>query len=341
MHVTNTEANIRHNISRNKTPGRPLSAAVLFLVFCGIFALLLCTSFFKPAARADDSGGNMVSAETAEPSAEPAVEPASVTESVQSGEVYVPVHYDTVIWHNIPLLDGKPGLSASKEKLTQRQFRFVSGNRTPLPGYVWGDCIPETEAVNDEYFSDTVFIGNSLEEGFMIYSGLTTADYFAAKSITVKNIYCEKVIKSGSGKLITIMDALGRKAYSKVYILLGLNEIDYDTDDFCRMYSDLIDAVRELQPKAEIYIQSLTPVTKAQSESGSIFNNDSIREYNKALTRLAADKKAHFVNIYEALEDGEGNLPVNSSHDGIHPYKKYYIQWCDYLRTYTVSEIRQ
>jgi hypothetical protein len=71
----------------------------------------------------------------------------------------------------------------------------------------------------------------------------------------------------------------------------------------------LLDSVRRLQPQAEIYIQSLTPVTKAQSESGSKFNNVKIRDYNKALMKLALEKQAHYVNIYEALEDSEGIFP--------------------------------
>jgi hypothetical protein len=147
--------------------------------------------------------------------------------------------------------------------------------------------------VDDGYFSDAVFIGNSLEEGFMLYGGLNEADYFAAKSITVKNIYTEKAVKAG-GEYVTIMEALGGKAYSKVYILLGLNEIHLGTETFVRSYSALIDKVRELQPGAELYIQSLTPVSKAQSESGSKFSNERIREYNRALMRLARGQGSAF-----------------------------------------------
>ncbi len=331
-------ANNAHDKSRKRTAGRALPAAGLFVLFFGVFTLLYNASFFRHAASADDSGADVGSDGGAlvEPAPEPSVPPAAP--APDDGDVFVPVRTSAVLRLNMPLNDEGCGPCRRPDGAAGAKYRFVSGSGTPLTGYSWGCDIPETKAVDDGYFSDAVFIGNSLEEGFMLYGGLNEADYFAAKSITVKNIYTEKAVKAG-GEYVTIMEALGGKAYSKVYILLGLNEIHLGTETFVRSYSALIDKVRELQPGAELYIQSLTPVSKAQSESGSKFSNERIREYNRALMRLAADKEAHFVNVYEALEDGEGNLPEGSSYDGIHPYKKYYALWRDYLKTHTASEV--
>lgn len=342
--------------SGGRRAGRALPAAVLFLVFCGVFSLLSYTSFLKPAARAE---GAETEAETeaetdanpseaaAEPPSEPVSEPADEHSSRHSMESFpyagifpnFQSFRNTLIWRNIPMLDDCAFVPRRHFRPDSAGCRFCSGGGEPLVGYSWGCEIPETDAVGPEYFADAAFIGNSLEEGFMLYGGLSTADFFAAKSITVKNIYTEKSVSVG-GEFETIMEALKQGSYSKVYILLGLNEIGYDNEAFLNLYSKLIDSLRELQPGAEIYIQSITPVSKSKSESGSIFNNTAIRERNKALAGLAAQKKAHFVDIYAALADGDGNLPENASYDGIHPYKKYYSQWYEYLMKHTVHEVK-
>ncbi len=338
--------------SGGKRAGRALPAAVLFIVFCGVFSLLSYTSLLKPSARAENAETEAVTdAMPSEAASEPSPEsvPAANDEQafgqpLESSSAAEPLYSNlqtfrnTLIWRNIPMLDGCAFYPRRHCRPASVGCRFFSGGGTPLPGYSWGCEIPETDAVGEEYFNDAAFIGNSLEEGFMLYGGLSTAAFFAAKSITVKNIYTEKAISVG-GEYKTIMEALGLGSYSKVYILLGLNEIGYDCQTFLSLYSKLIDSIRELQPGAEIYIQSITPVSKAMSESGSIFNNTAIRERNKALAGFAAHKKAHYVDIYAALADGDGNLPENGSYDGIHPYKKYYAQWYEYLTKHTVHEV--
>ncbi|MBP5166004.1 MAG: hypothetical protein ILP09_01940, partial [Oscillospiraceae bacterium] len=213
-------------------------------------------------------------------------------------------------------------------------YDFADGHGVPLYLYDYGADIPESEAVDDEYFSDSAFIGNSIMEGFMLYGGIKTADYYAKKSINVVNISTNQVIPSPEGD-ITIMDALASKAHSKIFILLGINEISFSTDRFCECYGSLIADIRELQPEADIYILSLTPVTRSKSEEGSKFSKEHILEYNDSLRRLAVKEKVHYVDIYASMADEEGFLPENGSFDGIHPYSQYYRQWADCLRTHT------
>ncbi|MBO4331010.1 MAG: hypothetical protein J5827_02945, partial [Oscillospiraceae bacterium] len=201
--------------------------------------------------------------------------------------------------------------------------------------YEYGADVPESDAVGDEYFSDSAFIGNSIMEGFMLYGGIKTADYYAKKSINVVNISTSPVIPSPGGD-ITITDALASKDHSKIFMLLGINEISFTTERFCECYGSLISDVRELQPGADIYVLSLTPVTRSKSEEGFKFSKEHILEYNDSLRRLAAKNKVHYLDIYSSMADEDGFLPEDGSFDGIHPYSQYYRQWADCLRTHTV-----
>jgi lysophospholipase L1-like esterase len=294
--------------------------------------VLISSAYFLPPKNENDAASDTGVSPPPTEAPAPTPEPLIIQQPL---EVCVPV------WANIPFLYDSDVKVFEHGSYQGQGSMFISGCGQILDGYTWGDNIPETKAVDADYFSDAVFIGNSLEEGFMLYSKLSTPDYFATKSITVVNIYTEKVVNTGGGNYITIMDALSKRSYKKVYILLGLNEIGYETDEITRRFSGLIDDIRKIQPKAEIYLQSLTPVTKEQSSSGSIFNNNSIRKLNDTLKLLAAEKKIHFVYIFEALANSEGCLPSEASQDGIHPYSKYYMQWRDYLMTHTVTEAKK
>ena len=226
--------------------------------------------------------------------------------------------------------------------MKKHQCRFVSGSGSFLPDYDYGMPVPESEPVPESWYSDAVFIGNSLEQGFMLYAGLDAGDIFATQSITLFNIYFQKVVDDGEGGMLTLLEAMARRQYGKVFIMLGINEMSYaTTGGFYDSYITLVDDIRELEPGAEIYLQAITPVTAEESESSSTFNNPRIHEFNDVIRQVARDRSAHYLDIYEAMADDTGCLPAGSSFDGIHPYSQYYSRWLDYLLNHTVVENRK
>ena len=222
------------------------------------------------------------------------------------------------------------------------QCRFASGSGSFLPHYDYGMPVPESEAVPEYWFSDAVFIGNSLEQGFMLYAGLDYGDIFATQSITLSNIYFKGVVENGEDNMLTILEAMARKQYGKVFVMLGINEMSYATPSgFYDSYVTLVDDIREMEPNAELYLQGILPVTAEESESSSTFTNARIRDFNAVIMQVAKDKNAHYLDLYEAMADEAGCLPPGSSFDGIHPYSQYYPRWLTYLQTHTVTETKR
>lgn len=180
----------------------------------------------------------------------------------------------------------------------------------------------ERKAEDNEFFSDSAFIGNSLVDGLKLFSGLTTADYYSQTGLSVYNVKDE------------ILGTMEEDKYHKVYIELGINEITYEIDYFKRLYGEMIDEIRKIQPEADIYIMSLLPVTAEESVSSTSFNRENIEKYNKALRSLAGEKGCYYLNVYSALVDSEGNLPAEMSWDGIHLTADGYGLWENYIRTH-------
>ena len=216
---------------------------------------------------------------------------------------------------------------------------FVSARGTVLD-YKWGAAVPMSATAEDEWFDDAAFIGNSLCDGLMLFGTVKNAKFYCAQSINVQNIYTEKCINVGGGEYIPITDALARDQYSKVFIMLGINEIYKESDWFYDNYSKLIDNVREIQPDAEIYIHSILPVTAAKSASGN-YNRSNVIRQNEQIVQLCKDKEAYYIDVFTHFADPEGYLPSEASSDGVHLTRAYYQVWSDYLKTHTITEVTE
>ena len=97
--------------------------------------------------------------------------------------------------------------------------------------------------------------------------------------------------------------------FGKIYIMLGINEIGYGTSRVAEAYKAMVQKFQQLQPQANIYVQSLLPVCESKTSSADRRNhvtNAYIRELNAALQTVCADCQVYFVNLYEAFADASG-----------------------------------
>lgn len=201
-------------------------------------------------------------------------------------------------------------------------------------GYDHSAPVPQGEAVDNDWFSDAAFLGDSLTDGLLLYSDIKGPAHLSYKGLTVQSVRTDRVIRL-DGRKYTPLEALGKKTYGKVYILLGINELGWHNDQrFYDGYAQLIDLVRAAQPDARIYLQTLLPVTAEKSESHRWLKNEKVAVYNDLITRLAGEKEAYLVDAHAALADENGALPADESVDGVHLTKAGYQRWADYLRTH-------
>lgn len=197
---------------------------------------------------------------------------------------------------------------------------------------------PETENEKPEsWFDDAAFVGNSRTEGLRDYDGLGDASYFASKGLMVNTVYTERTIRE-NGKKMTVMQALQKKKFKKVYLMFGVNELGWSTFHiFVDDYGKIVDDIREYQPGVKIYLQAILPVTAKKSDSSQVYTNSKIASYNKAIQKLAKEKKATYLAVNEAVADPTGALPAEATVDGVHLNWEYCGKWCKYLRTHTNS----
>ena len=193
---------------------------------------------------------------------------------------------------------------------------------------------PEPPPSADADFADAAFLGNSLVDGLRRFGGLEQGEFFAMESASVINIGKSKTTFLSDGGEATLLEALCEGEYGKVYVLLGINEISFAPEYFAQLYGGVLDAVIAGEPGAEIYVMSLTPVTKAKNDEGSYFTMEAVGAYNDALRALAEERGFHYIDLVDALAGEDGFLPEEDSTDGIHLTREAYPVWAEYLRTH-------
>lgn len=191
------------------------------------------------------------------------------------------------------------------------------GDLAPLPVFA---------AVDDAYFADAVFIGDSRMQGVYEYAGIEEADFLTKVSMTIYSMMDTKVSTNGHNE--TVRDALTGRQYGKIYLMVGINEMGTaDTEYFIRNYQAVLDEIRTLQPDALIVIQAIMHVTGDKDREDPIFNNTNINERNAALKELANGYDIFYIDVNEVYDDENGNLRQDMSADEVHLLGNCYGPW--------------
>ena len=195
--------------------------------------------------------------------------------------------------------------------------------------------VPESTPVDDSYFADAAFVGDSRTEGLKMYSGLDSSQFFSSVGMDVDKVFTDQVV-SLNGQLLTVAQALEQASYSKVYIMLGMNELGWVYESvFADNYARIIDTIRESHPDATIYVQSILPVSQWKDGSNDIYTNANVVRLQKALVAMCEEKGVNYVNVAEGIQDEQGYLPSEATQDGVHLTPEYCQRWMDYLKTHT------
>ena len=212
--------------------------------------------------------------------------------------------------------------------------RRVRQAEAPQRGVAVAPEVSAGEAVPLSYFDDAVFIGNSRTKGVLLYSGLDRATFYTDTGLTVRSALTDSFAQG-----TTLQGALSGRAFGKVYVMLGLNELGWQYPSVYQdTYRELIEMIRAAQPHAVIYLQGILPVSASKEAGGEPFTLARIAQYNELVRALAAEYGCWYLTPGEAVCDDTGHLPEEAASDGVHLTKSYCQKWLGYLRTHTVPE---
>ncbi|MBO5065678.1 MAG: hypothetical protein J6D06_11595 [Clostridia bacterium] len=208
--------------------------------------------------------------------------------------------------------------------------------------------VPESPRVDESYFDDVVFVGDSVSLRLTYYNMANEcfgdAVFLTSGSLGVTNsqwgLYEPKAVHpSYQGQKVTVADGIQKCGKKKVYIMLGINDMAYYTrPDLFAQFKSLTDSILEKSPDVTFYIQSVTPMTG--NKNGT--TNDEINEYNALISQYCCQKGWYFVDVASVLRDENGLLPRKYCSDpdgmGIHFTDAACEVWKEYLYTHVPAE---
>ena len=193
---------------------------------------------------------------------------------------------------------------------------------------------PETitpHPVEESYFDDALFIGDSRTEGMAIYGRLGKADYFASSGMIVFNVLTKETqdINFSTTDLPSLLDS---KQYGKIYIMLGINELGYAMESIMQKYENILKDIVSAQPNAKIILCANIYVTKEKSAAVSWLSWENINRLNNNIAALADNKTIFYLDANELFCDDSGYMDPAKTGDGVHPYATGYQEWAGWLQ---------
>lgn len=193
------------------------------------------------------------------------------------------------------------------------------------------DASSSEKEVKDD-FSDAVFIGDSRTVGLGMNTDRPKATFYASTGLNVSSIETSETIILDDGSYGTVYDALKQKQFNRVYIMFGINELGWPYPDvFQEEYEAVINKIKELQPAAQVYVQSILPVSSLALNTNTVFTNENVDNFNLYVQNAAANTNSIYIDVASCLKDENGALPLEASTDGIHLIREYCMIWMDYL----------
>ena len=197
---------------------------------------------------------------------------------------------------------------------------------------------PEHEPYSDDYFSDAVFIGDSLMEYMELYELLPTAGYVWQIGMSPMSVGRKQFRAAGSEEKITTYDQAALYRPTKIFVWLGANGLDIKAsepvlEDYEKMADDLIDRF----PNALIYVISPTPMSRDRMAQEKYVVPGRYKKFEGLLRELAARRNFYYIDMYHMIADQDGYMPLNYSlGDGFHLNRTALTLLSDYIRTHAV-----
>lgn len=133
------------------------------------------------------------------------------------------------------------------------------------------------------------------------------------------------------------LDEVIRLKPSKVFLLIGINDIGKDIPDavIAGNIRNIVVRLQQESPSTVIYIQSILPVNPDVPNFPQHYDKqEHVLAANKLIRQVAKETGCTFINIHDLFTDSKGRLEASLTPDGLHlgPDKGGYEKWVAYLR---------
>ncbi|MDO4632732.1 MAG: GDSL-type esterase/lipase family protein [Eubacteriales bacterium] len=224
------------------------------------------------------------------------------------------------------------------EETTERSLAtgLPAGSDAYMTTVVPAQAVP----MDDSYFNDAVFVGDSRLEGFRNFSGIENGSFVTAVGMQLENFYTDDLIATATGN-IKVLNALAGQNYSKIYVMLGTNELGaWDLDHVKETYTKVLSDIKTYAatPDPIVYVFSVIYVDESLTTADYV-NNQNVDAVNLKILQMCQEEGYHYINLNEVLSDGNGSLMQGTSSDGVHLNAESCATWLEYTKLHYLPTV--
>lgn len=210
-----------------------------------------------------------------------------------------------------------------------------------------------SEAEAEEWFSDAVFVGDSIMLGWKNYNNnklSTNPKFFGQTHFLCEGSYgtghaLEPVTANSlhplyQGQQHQIWDSIQMMGAKKVFICFGLNDVAiYGVDGTAENFGKLCKNITDKTPDAKIYI--ISAMYLIDDSNMKALTNVNLRALNQKLRDLCNERGYGFVDIASHLVGADGYLKAEYCSDNyVHQTAAAYDIWAQVLRGVAATAIK-
>ncbi len=187
--------------------------------------------------------------------------------------------------------------------------------------------------------------------GQIVCAGSSLMEMFPVEKLMAETDHPLIIYNRGIGGFVTreLLDSLDVCILDlkprRVFLNIGTNDLSdasIPLEEIMERYDQILKRVEETLPRTEVYLMAYYPVnyeaaTEEMKPCLLVRTNEKIIRANEEVKKLAERHGARYIDVNDALKDGQGRLKAEYTIEGMHIREEgYRAIWPDFL-TY-VSE---
>lgn len=149
------------------------------------------------------------------------------------------------------------------------------------------------------------------------------------------NVINEGIAGNTTSDLINRIDLIEGKGASKLFLMIGINDLANGTPvpKILENYEIIIDRIKNDFPETDIFLLSTLPMKFSRFRQEGL-SRENLEKLNKGIMRIAAKNRMSWIDMVPAFSDEKGNLLSRYTSDGLHLSIDGYLKWKDELNDY-------
>ena len=181
--------------------------------------------------------------------------------------------------------------------------------------YTTTKVLAKEEFTTASFYDNSVFLGDFIVSGIEYYGFLGKNKVIADTNLT-------------TDKALANIDQLASYAPQKVFIMLGINDLNYGVrgvDTIVDNYATLIAQIKAKLPSAKIYILSVLPITQAYESKANVYiRKANLDQLNSKLKEIVTTSGVDYLEVGIPFQNSTGYLNENVTSNGLNISNDYY-----------------